>query len=480
MTKKITRREFFRAACFTSAAVVLTACSKDIVITPLISGGNLDGNATSTPAPTSSGPVAAVPPPADSDKLGIQLVARGGRGIINQSVVDAWNANSKAQLSLVGGNWGFGSSTDIASMLQTNIASGNQPWDGYTTITSPYDLTDFVKKEVIVPLDDLLKLSSVPGGGLVLSSILPSIQQAIRYEGKVYGLPANVNSTAFVYYPQTLKDAGFDGIPQTYDDVHSAALLVKKKFPDLTPFFSTSSPLTDLWAWMWGASQRPIDSDGLIDIRSPEAIDALTWLRRMQDDGLTINPQSGGGGGGDGGGFFRHGAAMMASQDSFGFSNQAADPTDATQPQGKPAVLYSLAPKTGVPNAGVPLWVNLCTVLNKGKNPQGMVNFYMWLFGPNNKDIGKQIAQNAPKPCYTYIYTSFVQTNPDLAWEQQGVDLIAKSTWFPLNTSHTIEQNTTRTHIQNVLDAKKAFSAEFARSEMQAAYDEIQTALGKG
>ena len=110
-----------------------------------------------------------------------------------------------------------------------------------------------------------------------------------------------------------------------------------------------------------------------------------------------------------------------------------------------------------------------------------MVNFFLWFVGPNNNDnIGKQITQGAPKPCYTYNYDSYVKPDPTLAWEQAGVDLIAKSTPFPFNSSHYIEQNTVRTHIQNVMYLQKQFSPDLAHSEMQAAYDEIRKALSKG
>jgi ABC-type glycerol-3-phosphate transport system substrate-binding protein len=473
MTKKISRRQFLRTAAASGAAVFLAACSQqDITITPLISGQSTT-SASGGGAGLAATKPAVAPPPADTSTKGIQLMARGGRSIISQAAIDAWNKNSKAQVTLVAGSGGYGNTVDMASMIQTNIASGNQPWDGYATITSPWDIASWVKKDVIVPLDNMIEVSSTPGAGMVIPSLVPAIKDSLSYEGKMYGIPANVGSVAFLYYPQVLKDADYDRQLQTWDDVYTAAVQVKAQNPDINPFISTSSPLTDLWAWMWGAMANPIDPDGLIDIRSPEALDALDWLRRMADDGLTPNFQGAGGGGG---GQFRHSTAMMTAQDSFGGFDIVQ--SDNEQPQlGKPIISYGLAPKQGSINAGVPFWVNLCVVLNQAKNPQGMVNFYLWLFGPDNKDVGKAIAQSAPKPCYTYTYTEFVQTNPDLAWQQLGIDLVSKSTGFPVNSSHTLENDITRTHIQNVLDSKKQYSRELATQEMQAAYDEIKAGI---
>ena len=48
----------------------------------------------------------------------------------------------------------------------------------------------------------------------------------------------------------------------------------------------------------------------------------------------------------------------------------------------------------------------LCVLLNKAKNPQGTTDFFLYMFGPDNKATGKQITQMAAKPCYQYTSTS--------------------------------------------------------------------------
>jgi ABC-type glycerol-3-phosphate transport system substrate-binding protein len=475
MTKLLSRREFLRAAAVSSAAVVLAACSEEITITPLISTGQ------SGSTPGASGAAATQPAvvltPAAASTIPIQLMVSGWRGMLSQSMVNTWNKNNKAQVALVAGSGGFGD-VDMASMIQTNIASDNQPWDGYATITAPWDTANWVTKDVIIPLDDLIKTSSTSNAGLVVPAIMPGIKEAISYEGKIYGIPTNVGSTAFYYSPTLLADAGYNQVPQTWDDIYTAAAQVKSQNADVNPFISTSTPLTDLWFWMWGAMEKPIDADGLIDIRSPEAMDALAWLRRMVDEDLMFTfrfrpDDNAGDQGGGGGGQFRRSTAMLTAQDSYGNFMQLNDGEEEV----KPEISYGLVARQGAANAGVPFWINLCVVLKKGKNPQGMVDFYLWLFGPDNKDMGKQIAQDSPKPCYAYTYTEFVQTDPALAWEQTGIDLIAKSTWFPTSSSHSTEESITRTYIQNVLDTDKQFTRSLATQEMQAAYDEIKAAL---
>jgi hypothetical protein len=126
--------------------------------------------------------------------------------------------------------------------------------------------------------------------------------------------------------------------------------------------------------------------------------------------------------------------------------------------------------------SGTPFWINGSVLLSKARNPQGIVDFFLWWMGPSNKATGQQIANVAAKPCYQYIYDEFVKPVKKNQWQLAGIDLVAKSKWFPLNTAFSIEQGKTGPWIEKVVDPATAMDPMQA---MQSALKEIADALAQ-
>ena len=115
-------------------------------------------------------------------------------------------------------------------------------------------------------------------------------------------------------------------------------------------------------------------------------------------------------------------------------------------------------------------------LLNKAKTPQGIVDFFLWWIGPSNTATGKQIADVAAKPCYQYTYDEFVKPVPKNQWQLAGIDLVAKSKWFPINTAFGIENAKISPWIEKVVDPGTAMDPAKA---MASAMEEIKGELAK-
>jgi len=355
---------------------------------------------------------------------------------------------------------------DIVTKIQAAQAAGDLVWDGYAVMETPWATVEWVKRGIISPLDDFIASSTVANADKVVPGIIPTIKESVSYEGKQYGIPGNVGSVALAWFWEPLRAAGYEKQPETWDEVYDAAKKIKELYPDLTPFSTANMPLCDLFTMIWSAKDEPYDADGIIDIRSDESLNAIEWMRKMAEEELMPGTDVD-----QFGNWLKGGIAIISSFDVAGTMAQQTFGMEAADTG------ISFFPSTDSTHGGTPFWINSSVLLNKSKNPQGMVDFFLWWFGPDNKTTGKQIAEVAAKPCYSYSYDEFVKGKPEFEWEQKGIDLVAKSKWFPVNTSWTLTHGKTKAHLERLLDISQDFSRDIAISEMQASYDEIQTEL---
>jgi ABC-type glycerol-3-phosphate transport system substrate-binding protein len=203
----------------------------------------------------------------------------------------------------------------------------------------------------------------------------------------------------------------------------------------------------------------------LVDITSDTAIQALTWMQKMVKEGLMppVHKESFGN-------WLKGGTAMILSYDVAGTIYQ--------QTFGKDSAMTgtTIFKTKGQPKAGVPFWMNALVVLDKAKNAQGMTDFYLWWFGPNNKANGKQMTEVAAKPCYQYTYDEFVKNNPAQAWQMQGIELVRNSKPFNVNIPNTTEQTITTPYVEKVLDLSQNTDPKQA---MESALADIKAELAK-
>lgn len=123
----------------------------------------------------------------------------------------------------------------------------------------------------LVSLDDL---------GLSSDGYPEGIVAAGTYDGKLYGLAPGVNALALFYNKDIFEQAGLEP-PTTWEELRETA---KKLTTGSTYGLSMALLDTEEGTWQflpffWGA-----DAD-LTDISSDEAVDALTYIKSLKDDG---------------------------------------------------------------------------------------------------------------------------------------------------------------------------------------------------
>ena len=376
------------------------------------------------------------------------------------AAAEAWNAEQEQKIVL------DEPAGTADTKIQAAIAAGDLIWDGFSVIAGPWDLASWASRGLIQPLDDLIAVSSIADADKVVPAIIPSVLEASKYEGKQYTIPGNVGSVALGWFWEPLETAGVEA-PQTWDEVRAAAEKIKETSPELTPYDVASSPLCDHVAMIWGATDTPLTDDGLVNWTGEESIAALQWLQEMVAAELmpSVHTESFGN-------WLKGGTAILSSYDVHG--------TLAQQTFGVEAATtgVNIRREKDDPKAGAPFWLNGSVVLQGASNPQGMMDFLLWWFGPTNKATGQQIATVAAKPAYQYTYDEFVAPDEAQAWQVEGIELVRNSVPFPANLYWQIQTTVATPWIEKALDPANNLSAEEAMTsalaEMQAEIDKLR------
>ncbi|WP_069172077.1 extracellular solute-binding protein [Streptomyces griseus] len=132
---------------------------------------------------------------------------------------------------------------------------------------------DYAKAGKLYSADEMLAIRTA-------SNFLPSLSDAGKVEGTVYGLPF-VASTRLLFYNKGLfSKAGIDA-PQTWDDIRSDASVLKARgvtYPFALPLGQEESQAETLM-WLLSGGGGYTDEVGNYDINSPANIETLEWLR---------------------------------------------------------------------------------------------------------------------------------------------------------------------------------------------------------
>lgn len=349
--------------------------------------------------------------------------------------------------------------TDATQKIQAAQAAGDLIWDGFSVMEVPWSTEEWVSRKLIQPLDDFITASTLPDAAGFEAGIIESIKEALKYDGKQYSVPGNVGSVALAWMSEPFATAGITEAPITWDEVRSASEKIYEAAPEFTPFDSASRPLTDLWSMMWGATDKPITDEGIIDITGEASIAAIEWMKGMVADDLmpaTVTTENWPN-------WTKGATALITCFDVAATINQ--------QTYGIDAAVNGLNMRLDKDNvaAGTPFWINSSVVLDGAKNAQGMADFLFWWFGPNNDATGKQITEVAAKPCYQYTYDKFVKDNPLYQWELDAIEVVRSSVPFPANRMHQIQLKFTGPWLEKAIagDVEPAEAMAQALKEIQ-------------
>lgn len=276
-------------------------------------------------------------------------------------MVDDWNAAHDPKVAL---NYVVGSEYIGGTALSSSFASGQGP-DIF--IISPGDFLRYYN-------------------GGVLADLTPHIEDAAKadfpesvianrmVDGKIYGIPMEVEPMAFYYSVKAFEDAGLNenDVPQTWDQLLEIAnkLTTPERYGVL---FETNPGYYQNFTWypfMWQGGGEFQTADGKSAFDSPGTVAALKLWQDAVNSGAAPR-QMLGGGGGDIVANLGSGYCAMQNVGIWGIS---------AMDNNAPDVPYGIF-KLPVPAGGkyVTVGGGWAFVANsKGKNPDGAAQFIAW------------------------------------------------------------------------------------------------------
>jgi multiple sugar transport system substrate-binding protein len=191
-----------------------------------------------------------------------------------EDLIAAFEAeNSNIDVKLETQSW-----DDIYTVLDTKIQNNKAP-----------DILELDAAGPAYGSEDLLYKAEEIVSPDTYADIEPSFIDSAKIDGVAYGVPS-VASTRALFYNKTLfQQAGIAAPPKTWEELLEAA----KKITALgNGTYGYGMPLgseeaqaeTSIWAYGAGASW---EKDGKMTIDTPEAKEALTFMKRMIDEGAT-------------------------------------------------------------------------------------------------------------------------------------------------------------------------------------------------
>jgi hypothetical protein len=454
------RRDFLRLAALGAAGtVVLAACGGPA---PEPTAAPAAKPAESKPAEQAKPTAAAAAAPAKKPTAPISFLCRND--IVTaynvDPIIEEWNKTHDSKITMEK------PAGDVRQKAAAALASGDMVWDGFSVAVSPYDNQVWVKQGLIQPMDDLIKASTEKDADKVLPGMIGTIREAVKVDGKVYFVPGNVGSYVLQWFWDPLKEIGVTKQPETWDETADIARKLKAKFSDKTPYAAINTPGADFIGLMWSAVKpAEIIKDNKMNITHPDAVAGLKWMKALAKEKLTPTVTTDVNANWDKGG-----VVMMMAYDVKGQHAQK------TYGYDKADTGVTILKEKGNIASGTHFWMNGSVIFNKAKNPQGMMDFFLWWFGPNNEPAQKTMIATAAKPCYQYTYDKYVKDDPNFKWENLGIDLVAKSTPYPVNTYWTIENDALTPWIQKFMADDSTISAEDA---MASAAKDIDAAIAK-
>jgi multiple sugar transport system substrate-binding protein len=191
-----------------------------------------------------------------------------------EDLIEAFEAeNSNIDVKLETQSW-----DDIYTVLDTKIQNNKAP-----------DILELDAAGPAYGSEDMLYKADEIVSPETYADIEPAFIDSAKIDGVAYGVPT-VASTRALFYNKTLfTQAGIAAPPKTWEEL----LEVAKKITALgNGTYGYGMPLgseeaqaeTSIWAYGAGASW---EKDGKMTIDTPEAKEALTFMKRMIDEGAT-------------------------------------------------------------------------------------------------------------------------------------------------------------------------------------------------
>lgn len=425
---QLSRRQFLKASALTAAGAALAACAP--AAAPAGTGqAGTDGGTKQVRIMLSSWAVAEVP----FDQMAQAFNEK--RGDV-EVIID---------------------SSDDTTKLVAQVASGKVDWSGFGIITPFLDMVTHVSSGMIQPMDDMLAVSQEEGAAAVKEDMISTVLEDASYEDKMYIVPYSFENITFNWRNDYFAEAGIEGRPETWDAWYESAKALKEWGADqeIIPTSYVGSLWTDIGAMATSALAKPYTDEGLVDWMAPEIIGAFDFYRKMVMEELT--PPHGFDGWLES--FQRGRVASVQAQSSRGVWGQNLHGADKWTTSPIPTF------EAGG-GSGTVYWGNGLGVVNLAPYPQEVVDFFVFAFGPANKDFQKAVIQSGKTPVYNSSYDEIINVESDFEtfkWMIGMRDDVARSLPVPRNTFYLIQHTAYTKHIVEFIDDPNISSEQIAQ-----------------
>jgi multiple sugar transport system substrate-binding protein len=127
------------------------------------------------------------------------------------------------------------------------------------------------------------------------SGIFPASWNGVTRNGKIYGMPWLMDVKYFMYNTEMLEKAGFTAPPKTWEELVDQAKAIKDKglaeYPITWSWNQKEGVVCDYTALLFGNGGAFLDASGKPIFNNEKGVQALEWMKKTIDDGLT-NPSA--------------------------------------------------------------------------------------------------------------------------------------------------------------------------------------------
>lgn len=127
------------------------------------------------------------------------------------------------------------------------------------------------------------------------SGIFPAAWNGVTRNGKVYGMPWLMDVKYFMYNKDILQKAGFNEPPKTWEELAQQAKVIKDKglaeYPITWSWNQKEGVTCDYAVLLFGNNGAFVGADGKPAFNKEQGVQALDWMKKTIDDGLT-NPSA--------------------------------------------------------------------------------------------------------------------------------------------------------------------------------------------
>jgi len=158
---------------------------------------------------------------------------------------------------------------DLSTKIKAAFAAGNLP-----AMAQAFEnnIALYLEADALMPLDGVIK---------DLDQLNPLFVNAVRFDGKLYGLPFNKSVQILYYNRDLLSKHGVD-VPKTLDEFVATAKKISAAEGEPVYWFRPDTSTFAYWFFNMGGSYL---QDGKIVVNSPEAVKALETLVGGVKDG---------------------------------------------------------------------------------------------------------------------------------------------------------------------------------------------------